>query len=68
MTTKQFVRDKKAADILGLKPQTLRNWRAQGKGPPYMRVMGRVVVYDPTELIKWAERFRVETQDSEAPA
>jgi hypothetical protein len=33
---------------------TLRNWRSQGKGPPWKRFEGRVV-YPMRSLIEWEE-------------
>ena len=37
------VREEAAADILGKQAKTLRNWRANGAGPPWFRRAGRVV-------------------------
>ena len=31
-----------AGKLLGLSPRTLANLRGQGKGPPYLKVSGRV--------------------------
>ncbi len=47
------------ADLLGLKPQTLRKWRLQGDGPRYIRLghgkRGRVV-YRLSDLRVWLEQ------------
>jgi predicted DNA-binding transcriptional regulator AlpA len=37
---------------LGVQVQTLKNWRAAGEGPPYVKV-GRAVRYDPRALDRW---------------
>ena len=41
-----------AADLLGLKPQTLRKWRVTGGGPPYVRLGGRVA-YRRADVDAW---------------
>jgi hypothetical protein len=33
---------KRAAEILGRSPSTLKRWRAEGLGPKYVRIRGRV--------------------------
>ncbi len=50
-----------AGDQTGYAPQTLRNLRCIGGGPPYYK-HGNKVVYDPDELDEWmAERRRLST-------
>lgn len=47
-----------AAERLGLKPTTLTNWRATGKGPRFTKI-GRSIYYRPQairEFINSAER------------
>ncbi len=39
-----------------ISPGTLRNWRSQGRGPPYLKV-GRQVLYPRNSLEAW-ERSR----------
>jgi hypothetical protein len=39
---------------LGRSVVTLERWRRLRKGPPFYRVMGRVV-YDPTDVDAWLE-------------
>jgi predicted DNA-binding transcriptional regulator AlpA len=57
-TTSQSVKDTKAAIIMGLQTQTLRNWRAQSKGPPYIKI-GRSVRYDINDLLEYMAKRRV---------
>ena len=46
--------ERQAAERLGLKPQTLANWRSTGRhGLPFLK-LGRSVRYDLTALEKWA--------------
>lgn len=32
------IKDTEAAELLGVAPQTMRNWRFLGKGPAYLRL------------------------------
>ena len=40
------------AELLGIPVATLANWRASGKGPPYLRV-GRHVRYRNVDVEAW---------------
>ena len=43
-----------ASHGLGLEAKTLRNWRAQGRGPR-CRYLGTIPLYDRAELDRWAQ-------------
>ena len=45
---------KKAADLLGVRPQTLSAWIHRGVGPPYIK-LGRCVRYRPADLEGWLQ-------------
>jgi predicted DNA-binding transcriptional regulator AlpA len=45
----QPLSETEAAARLGLKVPTLRAWRAQGRGPAYIR-LGRAIRYLPTDI------------------
>lgn len=47
-----------AAEILGLAPRTLENWRGQGQGPNWLKV-GRSVGYRLADLITWRDAHLV---------
>ncbi len=50
-----------AAELLGIKPSTLRIWRTQSKGPHYQKV-GGLVYYKPENVQRWLEaQTRVST-------
>jgi len=49
---------KRAAAYLGLRPQTLCNWRVYRKGPPYHRV-GRRVLYLVEDLDNFLKAGRI---------
>jgi excisionase family DNA binding protein len=44
------------AKILGISEQTLRQWRINGKGPPYIKIGQRIIRYDKNEVEAWIER------------
>ena len=54
-----YLTDVQAADYLGLRPQTLRNWRGMDRGPAYVKV-GRAVRYSFGDLIAYMEERRVQ--------
>ncbi|WP_320008431.1 helix-turn-helix domain-containing protein [Maridesulfovibrio sp.] len=43
-----------AAQLIGVSPDTLRNWRVQKRGPEYSKI-GTKVVYEVPKLRKWLE-------------
>lgn len=45
-----------AAAYLKVSPRTLKNWRAQQKGPPYHRYGQKLVHYIPEEVSAWAQK------------
>lgn len=53
--------DVKAAQFLGLQPQTLRNWRCQGRGPSYICV-GRRRVYLLNDLVEYQKKHRIDPE------
>ena len=49
---------------LGLSPATLRNWRVNGLGPPFVRLSRRAVRYEAEVVDEWiASRARRSTSD-----
>lgn len=49
------MREKEAADYLGLSVKTLQAWRFEGRGPAYCR-LGKAIVYWPSELDEFREK------------
>jgi hypothetical protein len=41
-----------AAAVLGLSPATLATWRSQHKGPPYLKINGRIA-YQHDAIVSW---------------
>ena len=49
----QLLTPAEAGEILRSNTQTLANWRVQGKGPPWVRLIGRRVFYRKADLKDW---------------
>ena len=54
MQEKRFINENEVSGITGLSVQTLRNWRFQGKGIPYVKA-GRSVRYQYQDVITYME-------------
>jgi predicted DNA-binding transcriptional regulator AlpA len=52
---RQYLTSDEAADYFGISSATLRNWRARGDGPPYIKVNPRVIRYQLLELEAWMD-------------
>ncbi len=52
---KRYVTAEKLADTLGVTPRTLARWHAVRKGPPKIKVGGKLILYDLTRLPEWLE-------------
>lgn len=57
--TEYGVRPNETARYLGVAMGTLANWRASGKGPPYVRLEGGNVVYLREDLEAYRASQRV---------
>jgi Helix-turn-helix domain len=51
----EFIATKRAAEILGRSPATLKRWRYEGTGPEYVEIEGRVR-YDVRVLLDYIKR------------
>jgi hypothetical protein len=48
-----------AAEMLGIRPATLRGWKAQRLGPPFIQLSPRCVRYAEDDIRAYAEERRV---------
>ena len=55
---KEFLTSKEVADMLGIGEQSLRRWRTQGKGPPFVKIEGARVLYPRRDLEDWLRTAR----------
>jgi predicted site-specific integrase-resolvase len=51
----EFIATKRAAEILGRSPATLKRWRYEGTGPEYVEIEGRVR-YDVRVLLDYIKK------------
>ena len=56
---KKFLTRVEAAELLGLRPQSLANLTWLGAGPPYVRLSSRCIRYDRDELLAYMKRHEV---------
>jgi excisionase family DNA binding protein len=54
---KGFLRVKEAAEVLGVSPNTVRSWGAQGKIPEYRHPLNNYRLYKRSELDKLLGRL-----------
>jgi len=57
----KFVSETDAAEFLGLKRQTLANWRHKRKGPPYHKFSTRVLYAIP-DLLIYRQKHRIDPE------
>ena len=58
MEEKKFINENEVSRITGLSVQTLRNWRFQGKGIPYVKA-GRSIRYLYQDVIAYMEDRKI---------
>ena len=57
--------ERDVADRLKVSPETVRRWRVEGSGPPFLKLPSGAVRYDPEEVEAWeAEHRRKSTSDA----
>lgn len=44
---------RQVAERYGITPETLSNMRAQGKGPPFVRLSSKRVMYRLADVLQW---------------
>jgi predicted DNA-binding transcriptional regulator AlpA len=60
----QFLNDKQLAEMLNMKPETLKNWRWEGKGPIFIKI-GRNVRYRMSDVLNYINgNVRTSTTDT----
>ena len=65
----ELLSTRQVAALLHVQPQTLAVWRAQGRGPSYVAVSSRKVLYRRAEIDRYlASRTRTSTSASGPPS
>lgn len=62
----RYVRTREAAEMIGLRPQTLNRWRTEGSPIPFSK-LGKAVVYDVADIQEYVAS-RKQRSTSQAPA
>lgn len=61
----RLLNTKEAAEVLGLSPRTLEEYRWRGGGPRYLHLSRNCIRYRHSDLIEWANaRGRLSTTDA----
>jgi predicted site-specific integrase-resolvase len=55
----KLLSDADVATKLGVCRGTLQNWRSQGRGPAFVRLVGKIY-YDPADIEEWLRGQRVD--------
>lgn len=53
-----LIHERKLAETLGVKPNTLAKYRVRGFGPKFLKI-GNRVAYDPADVEAWIECQKV---------
>lgn len=56
--SRQMLRTEAAARYCGLSESTLHKLRCTGSGPEYLKLGGKIVVYDQDDLDAWLDTHR----------
>ncbi len=59
----ELLTTEQAAKLLQLAPRTLRRWRSESKGPPYVRLGARRVRYRRAALEAWLRQHETEAEE-----
>lgn len=60
---KSLLTPEEAADFLSISAETLAQWRSQRRGPPYIKLEGRLVRYSQSALDSYLGKRNVTTSD-----
>ena len=64
----RFMRTKAVAEMLGVSPRTVEDWRSTGDGPPFQRPPGRrLVLYEPEAVAAWVRSGGPRRSTSDTP-
>jgi predicted DNA-binding transcriptional regulator AlpA len=64
-STQRLLKSKELADLLGFQESTLRQWRTEGIGPPYLR-LGHRVRYESEPVRLWLDAHQVDGYPKDA--
>ena len=62
-----FLDTRQVARWLRYKEETLRQWRSNGIGPPYIRVLGKLIRYRQSDVERWMDEQVQQTNGQKKP-
>lgn len=60
MNTSILINTHEAAQLIGIKPETLRQWRMNGQGPSFLK-LGKLVKYRRSTVLQWIDGLEEQT-------
>ena len=51
------------SELTGISVETLNQWRSPRRGPPYLKIAGKLVRYRKVDLVEYFEACRVSASD-----
>lgn len=61
-------KERSAAEYLDVTTRALQKWRAEGGGPPYVRLGERAIRYDEADLREWVAQRKANSLAEERAA
>jgi predicted site-specific integrase-resolvase len=55
----KMLNTQQAAELLGIEASTLRGWKAERRGPPFIQLSPRCVRYSEDDILSYAAERRV---------
>lgn len=64
-----LLKQRQAADLIGVSERTLECWRSRGSGPPFVKISRRAVRYRREDIDQWVgERVQRSTSEERCSA
>jgi hypothetical protein len=60
MDTPTLINTADAAQMIGIRPETLRQWRMIGQGPSFLK-LGKLVKYRRSTVLQWIDNLEEQT-------
>ena len=60
MDTPTLINTADAAQMIGIRPETLRQWRMIGQGPSFLK-LGKLVKYRRSTVLLWIDNLEEQT-------